>query len=189
MSLRRSMPFYWGSPSNPHNVGTTTPTQDPPTALVTLQPNLVTTENSIAHIPASGLPRIEVTTVRELFLLVDRHDMLQGITIDILWGPEQQSEYIKELYNNVSAYLFTLADKDIFGKQVPMLVDGYQRLTAITNFYLGEIPCSGPTGAVWYASASEQFCEAFNSMPVVLRRFASVEGQPAVQRDSYRPLY
>ena len=165
------------------------PAEDPDTGHVAAE-QAATTVASIEPSPPPAATVI-VMTVKELYELEDEQELLLGTITDLsaTWSQERQSEYIKELFSNTAAASFTLAEENLFDLSVSILVDGYQRLNAIANFYQGVIPCTGQNCTVWYPLATPQWREIFDKTPIVVRSFSAIDGQSTVWRATFRPSF
>ena len=148
---------------------------------------------TVASIEPSPPPAatIIVMTVRELYELEDEQELLLGTDTNLspTWSPERQSEYIKELFSNTAAACFTLAEETLYDLSVSILIDGFQRLHAIVNFFMGAVPYLGEDGAVWYPLATPQWREIFDHTPIIIRSFSAIDGQATVWRATFRPSF
>lgn len=135
---------------------------------------------------------VTTMTVWQLNQLEDREQLLSATLAHRggAWPLERQSRYIRELFHNVASSCFTFAEGEVLGEREPMLVDGYQRLNAIVNFYTEQVPYMDEYGPVWYLHASETWRQTFDATRVIVRRFATMpDRQPAVWRILYRPAF
>ena len=129
-------------------------------------------------------------TVKELYELATEQELLQSTSTHLdTWSSERKSHYIGELFCNIAAACFTVTEEELFGELVPLLIDGYQRLNAIANFYQGVVPCNGQNCTVWYSLATHDWRTAFNSTTVVVRQFPAIAGTPSISRTTFRPAF